>query len=180
MRICLVHAHPRARRSLANRALLAAVEDLPSLDLRSLYDRYPDYDIDAAVEQQALAGADLLVLQHPLYWYSMPALAKLWIDEVFAAGWAYAGGRALAGKRMLWAVTTGGDDTDYAADGVHERAFSDFVAPLRQTARFCGMRFLDPFVVAASHRIDAAALAERARAYRALLESLVAHPAAAR
>jgi glutathione-regulated potassium-efflux system ancillary protein KefF len=180
MSICLVHAHPRPRRSLANRALLAAVDGLPGLELRSLYDRYPDYDIDVAAEQQALSKADVLVLQHPLYWYSMPALAKLWIDEVFAAGWAYAGGRELAGKRMLWTVTAGGDAGDYTEQGVHERAFDDFVAPLRQTAHFCGMRFLDPFVVAGAHRIDAAALARRARAYRALLESLAAEPKASR
>jgi glutathione-regulated potassium-efflux system ancillary protein KefF len=174
MPICLVYAHPWHSRSRANAALLAAVADLPGVDVRRLYDLYPDFDVDVAAEQQALARADVVVLQHPIYWYSLPPLAKLWIDRVLAAGWAYSGGRALAGKRWLWVVTTGGGEADYAPDGPHERPFESFVAPIEQTARFCGMSFLPPLVVRGAHRIDDAALAATARGYRARLEALLA------
>ena len=43
-----------------------------------------------------------IVLQHPLYWYSVPGLLKHWFDKVLARGFAYgAGGRELVGKRWV-------------------------------------------------------------------------------
>ncbi|SFS11887.1 NAD(P)H dehydrogenase (quinone) [Dyella sp. OK004] len=44
---------------------------------------------DVSVEQARLDRADALVLVYPVYWWSMPALLKGWIDRVFANGWAY-------------------------------------------------------------------------------------------
>ncbi len=150
--IALIYAHPYAEQSLANRELLAAVDDLPFVTRRSLYDLYPDFDIDVEAEQHALAAADLIVLQHPVYWYSTPALLKLWIDDVLALGWAYGeGGTALVGKSMQWVVTTGGDFRAYAPEGPHGHPFEVFVAPMRQTARFCGMHWLEPLVVHDAH-----------------------------
>ena len=46
--ICLIYAHPYPDRSRGNRVLLEAVRQLPGLDLRSLYDLYPDFGIDVA------------------------------------------------------------------------------------------------------------------------------------
>lgn len=56
--IVLVHAHPYPRRSRANKALLEAVEDLPGVSVRSLYDRYPDFAIDVDAEKAALTAAE--------------------------------------------------------------------------------------------------------------------------
>ena len=44
---------------------------------------------DVAAEQARIDRADALVLVYPVYWWSMPALMKGWIDRVFANGWAY-------------------------------------------------------------------------------------------
>lgn len=44
---------------------------------------------DVAREQARIERADALVLVHPVYWWSMPALLKGWIDRVFANGWAF-------------------------------------------------------------------------------------------
>ena len=44
---------------------------------------------DVAAEQARIDGADALVLVYPVYWWSMPALLKGWIDRVFANGWAF-------------------------------------------------------------------------------------------
>lgn len=44
---------------------------------------------DIAAEQARIDRADALVLVYPVYWWSMPALLKGWIDRVFANGWAY-------------------------------------------------------------------------------------------
>ncbi|OWK28650.1 general stress protein 14 [Sphingomonas mucosissima] len=44
---------------------------------------------DVRVEQQRIDHADNLVLVYPVYWWSMPALLKGWIDRVFVSGWAF-------------------------------------------------------------------------------------------
>ncbi|MCU0659939.1 MAG: NAD(P)H-dependent oxidoreductase, partial [Polyangiaceae bacterium] len=122
--VLLVLAHPYLARSRANRALLEAVRDLDGLEVRALYDRYPDFDIDVEAEQRALTEASAVIWQHPMYWYSVPGLLKHWFDRVLARGWAYGGGAAaLRGKRCLWAVTTGGDEQAFQPDGMHAHTF---------------------------------------------------------
>lgn len=173
--ILVVQAHPYPDRSRANRALGSAVEGLPGVEIRSLYDRYPDFSIDVAAEQRALAACSVVVWQHPLYWYTVPALLKLWFEKVLALGWAYGpGGRALVGKRCLWVTTTGADEAGYSAAGAHEHPFEVFVPVVRQTARFCGMTWLDPLIVHGAHRLEADALEAAGAAYRARLEALLA------
>ncbi len=170
--IALIYAHPYAERSLANRELLSALDDLPFVDRCPLYDLYPDFDIDIEAEQRRLEAVDVVVIQHPVYWYSTPALLKLWIDEVLALGWAYGKGTsALAGKKMQWVVTTGGDFGAYSAEGPHGHPFEVFVAPMRQTARFCRMQWLEPIVVHDSHA-DQAQVREAGARYRQRLVEL--------
>src|SRR5689334_974242 len=119
--ILVVFAHPYPDRSRTNRALAEGAAGLESVEVRSLYDLYPDFAIDVEAEQSALERADALVFQHPLYWYTAPALLKLWFEKVLTLGWAYGrGGDALRGKRCLWAVTTGGDEFAYSEDGMHQ------------------------------------------------------------
>jgi glutathione-regulated potassium-efflux system ancillary protein KefF len=169
----VVLAHPYPDRSQANRALLRALEGLGNLQVRSLYDLYPDFAIDAAAERDALAAASIVVWQHPLFWYGVPALLKLWFEKVLTSGWAWGpGGDALRGKRCLWVVTTGGDALDYSPAGIHRHAVDAFAPAVRQTAEFCGMVWLEPVIVQAARQLDAAALAERGRRYRARLEAL--------
>ena len=165
--VLLIHAHPYPQHSRAGSALLAAVRDLPGLELRSLYDLYPDFDIDVAEEQAALQRARLVVWLHPVYWYSVPGMLKHWFDVVLLRGFAYGSeGTALHGKHCLWACTTGGPQDSYAPGGAHERPFTDFVAPVEQTARFCGMHWLEPFVLQGAHLIDEAQLASAAASFR--------------
>lgn len=166
--ILVVHAHPYPARSRAGAALLAGLAGVPDLQVRSLYRLYPDFDIDVAAEQAALASARLVVLLHPLYWYSVPGMLKHWMDVVLVKNWAYGpGGDKLSGKPCLWAVTTGGDENAYTAEGRHGRPFGDFVPVVERTARYCGMRWLEPFVLHGAHVIDDAALREAANALRA-------------
>ena len=167
--ITLIHAHPHPDRSVGSRALLTAVRDLPGLSVRSLYDLYPDLSIDVAAERAALAPARLVIWQNPLYWYGVPALLKLWFENVLTEGWAFGSQRALAGKDCLWVTTTGGSPDAFSPGGRHELPFEAFVPPVAQTARFCGMNFLSPIVVYGPHRMAAEVLQRHASAYRALL-----------
>ena len=177
--IALIHAHPYPAHSRVNRALLAAVRDLPGLQVRDLYTLYPDFHIDVRAEQDLLAGSTTVVLQHPLHWYHVPALMSLWFEKVLAYGWAYghdAEGQAvrrLQGKRVLWAASTSGSRSDYQASGLHHATIDEIATPLRLTASFCGMQWLAPHVVHDASRLDDDALAQAAQRYRSLLQAEV-------
>ncbi len=165
--ILIIHAHPYPQRSRAGRALLDAVRDLAHVEVHSLYDLYPDFDIDVAAEQAALLRADLVVWLHPLYWYSVPALLKHWFEVVLVHGLAYGkGGDALRGKHCLWVTTTGGQESSFSPSGMHQLPFAQVEAPIRQTARFSGMLWETPIVLHGAHVISAEALAAAAMAFR--------------
>lgn len=175
--ILVILAHPYLEHSRANRALARELKGLDGVEIRKLYDLYPDFDIDVDVEQAALAGADVIVWQHPMYWYSAPGLLKHWFDKVLARGWAYGeGGTALRGKRCLWVVTTGGDETAFRPEGMHAFPFASFVPHMEQTARFCGMEWLEPVVLHGSHRVSSQELHEFATQYRMRIQRLMEEP----
>ena len=147
-RIYLLAAHPRWRDSRINRQLLQAAQQVAGVDANDLYASYPDYDIDVEAEQQRLARADLLVMLHPIQWYSMPPLQKLWLDEVLAWGWAYGpNAAALQGKDCWLVATTGGPEASYHPQSYNRYFFDAFLPPYEQTAALCGMRFLPPLLL---------------------------------
>ncbi|MCJ8206953.1 glutathione-regulated potassium-efflux system oxidoreductase KefF [Pseudomonas sp. RGM2987] len=144
--ILIIYAHPYPEQSRVNQAMLKQVSNDPEMVIRSLYDLYPGFDIDVEAEQRAVEQAQLVVLQHPMYWYSVPPLLKLWIDKVFTHGWAYGkDATGLKGKGLLWAVTTGGEH-DHFQMGDYP-GFAALAQPLQATALYCNMRWLDPVVV---------------------------------
>jgi glutathione-regulated potassium-efflux system ancillary protein KefF len=145
------------------------------VEVCSLYDRYPEFDIDVEAEQTALARAGLIVWMHPVFWYSVPGLLKHWFDMVLTPGWAFgADGTALRGKDCLWVATTGAGEAAYAVGGGHGRPFSDFAAAIEQTARFCGMAWQPPFVVHGASAIDEARLAHYAQRFGERLDAWIA------
>lgn len=172
-RVLLLFAHPAIHKSRANRALFAAAQSVEGLTVRNLYEIYPDFLIEVPAEQRLLEAHDVVVLQHPFYWYSAPSLVKEWLDLVFQPGWAYGeGGTALRGKVMLQAVTTGGSAEVYCEAGRHGHTVRDFLLPYEQSARLCGMRYLAPFVVHGVGHLDDQTLAARGRDYAQVLSAL--------
>ncbi|WP_434603824.1 glutathione-regulated potassium-efflux system oxidoreductase KefF [Pseudomonas sp. Z4-7] len=162
--ILIVYAHPYPDQSRVNQQMLKRAGANPDVVIRSLYDLYPDFDIDVEAEQRAVEQAQLVVLQHPMYWYSMPPLLKLWIDKVFTHGWAYGkGATALNGKSLLWAVTTGGEH-DHFRMGAYP-GFAVLAQPLQATALYCHMRWLEPLVVHGAFAGDAEAQREQIEHY---------------
>jgi glutathione-regulated potassium-efflux system ancillary protein KefF len=179
--VLVIQAHPYPDRSRANRALGRAIQGLEGVEVRSLYDLYPDFSIDVAVEQEALLRASTVVWQHPIYWYTAPALLKLWFEKVLLVGWAYGrGGTALHGKQCLWVVTAGADDRGYAPSGEHQHPFGAFVPVVQQTAQFCGMKWLEPLIVKGAHKIAEGELERFAVLYRERLQELVSEERVAR
>ncbi len=171
-RIYLLAAHPHWRDSRVNRRLLAAAREVAQVDVNDLYATYPDYAIDVAAEQHRLARADLLVLAHPIQWYSMPPLQKLWLDEVLAYGWAYGpGGTALQGKDMWLVASTGGPEQSYHPQSYNRYFFDAFLPPYEQTAALCGMRFLPPLLLHGARRVPEAKVTAHVEVFAQRLRS---------
>jgi glutathione-regulated potassium-efflux system ancillary protein KefG len=174
-RVLILFAHPSLERSRVHRELLRAVPDDPQLTLHDLYEAYPRLDIDVQREQALLLEHDVIVFQHPFYWYSTPPILKQWQDLVLEHGWAYGSdGKALVGKDFLSIISAGGGEPAYCSVGYNRFTVRELLAPMEQTAHLCGMRFLPPFVVFGTHRIDAEGITGEARRYRVLLEALMA------
>lgn len=169
-RILILYAHAMPHASRVNRAMIEAARGLPNVTVRDLYETYPDFHIDVAAEQALLNTADLVVFQHPIQWYSMPALMKEWLDVVLEAGYAYGdGGSALRGKSYWLCVTTGSPASTYQEGGLHNFAFEAFLPQYLQTAQFCGMTWQPPLVLHGAHQVAAEDVAAHVARYVAIL-----------
>lgn len=165
--ILFIAAHPFLEKSRANRAVVDAIVDLPGLTLRRLYHVYPHFHIHVEREQELLFNHSLLVVQHPLYWYSMPPLLKMWVDETLESGWAYGpGGNQLKGKDFLLSVTAGGPRESYAPAGSNRFPMDSYLIPWNQTAHLCQMRWHAPKIVYDSIRADRSDLQAHAQKVR--------------
>jgi glutathione-regulated potassium-efflux system ancillary protein KefG len=159
--------------SVVQSAMLKAIGGLDGIAIRDLYAAYPDFAIDVAAEQQDLLAHDLVVLQHPFYWYSAPAIIKEWLDLVLENGWAYGpGGTRLAGRFLLQAMSTGGTEQAYHHQGRNRFEIEELLAPFNQTAYLCSMAYLRPFVIHAGRRLPPADLNAAVESYRDLLIGL--------
>ena len=147
-RVLILFAHPALQKSRVNRRLIAAVRDMENVTINDLYEEYPDFFVNIKREQELLLSHDIIIFQHPLYWYSCPALLKEWQDLVLQYGFAYgAHGTKLKGKWVLTAITTGGPLSAYQRDGYNHFTIRELLRPLEQTVRLCGMVYLPPFVI---------------------------------
>ena len=173
-KILVLFAHPQIDRSIANARLVKEVSNMEGVTFVDLYREYPRMEIDVDREQRRLEDHDVLVFQHPLFWYSTPAILKEWQDLVLEFGWAYGShGQALKGKLFLSAITTGGDREAYSAKGYQQFDIRELLRPVEQTANLCHMTFLPPFVLyAAGHAVEEGRLEPHANSYSALLAAL--------
>jgi len=163
-RVLLQFAHPALERSRVHRRLLASLPQREGLTVNDLYERYPDFDIDVPREQALLATHDIVVFQHPFFWYSTPPLLKQWEDLVLEHGWAYGReGRALRGKQVLHLISAGGRAEAYQHEGYNRFTMAELLAPLEQTAFLCGMVWAPPYVIHGTHRLTEDEIEDEAR-----------------
>lgn len=87
MKTLVLMFHPNLKNSKVNKRMVNTISKMENVDVRNMYDLYPDFKIDVRTEQQAMEKADRIILQFPIRWYSSPALLKQWEDDVFEAGW---------------------------------------------------------------------------------------------
>ena len=172
-KILVIFAHPAMHKSRIHQQLARVAQGMEGITFCDLYDRYPDFFIQVPYEQQQLLEHDILIWQHPFYWYSCPAILKEWMDLVLEHNFAYGKkGTNLHGKKLLSVISTGGSEAVYTQRGDHHHSVKELLAPFHQTARLCGMVYLPPFVVHGSHLLTDDEIGRHTLDYEKLLIAL--------
>lgn len=173
-KILLLFAHPSKHRSDVNSPMFDAAKTLDFVTAIDLYAEYPRYDIDIDKEQKRLNEHDMIIFQFPFYWYSTPSILKEWQDLVLEYGYAYGkDGTALQGKTFLCALSAGGTEQAYRANGHNHFTVRELLQPLEQTAMLTGMHYLPPFTLFSSRSvIEKKALEIHLQQWRQLLNTL--------
>ncbi|TKC86244.1 NAD(P)H-dependent oxidoreductase [Trinickia terrae] len=157
----------------------------PSLDSKHAFENGLQSE-DIALEQDKLKWADTLILQFPLWWFSMPAILKGWVERVYAYGFAYGVGEhsdshwgdrygegTMAGKRAMLIVTTGGWESHYSPRGING-PIDDVLFPIQHGILYYpGFEVLPPFVVYRTSRMNDARYAEISGALGERLDTLL-------
>lgn len=140
---------------------------------------------DIVAEQEKLLWADTVIFQFPLWWFSMPAIMKGWIDRVYANGFAYGVGEqsdrhwgdrygegTLAGKRAMLVVTTGGWEEHYAPRGING-PINDILFPIQHGMLFYpGFDVLPPLVFYRTEKTDEQRFMQQCRELGQRLDTL--------
>ncbi|MBC9251214.1 NAD(P)H dehydrogenase [Pseudomonas alcaligenes] len=137
---------------------------------------------DIQQELDKLLWADLLILNFPVFWFSVPAMLKGWIDRVLVSGICYGGKRfydqgGLRGKKALLSLTLGGREHMFGEGAIHG-PLEDMLRPLlRGTLAYVGLEVLQPFVAWHVPYIDDQARQVFLQDYQARLRRLEDEPA---
>ncbi|EHN80336.1 NAD(P)H dehydrogenase [Streptomyces coelicoflavus ZG0656] len=140
---------------------------------------------DVAAEQDKLLWADTVVFQFPLWWYTMPAILKGWVDRVFTYRFAYGvgvhdetrygerfGEGTLRGRRAILSVTVGGPEAHYSDRGING-PIEDLLFPIHHGILYYpGLEVLPPFVLYGADRLTRGAWDDAVKAWRERLLSL--------
>jgi glutathione-regulated potassium-efflux system ancillary protein KefG len=173
-KVLILFAHPLYEKSRVNKTLLNNIPTSNNITVHDLYELYPEFDIDVKYEQKLVEAHDIIIWQHPLYWYSSPPILKQWIDLVLEYGWAYGkSGEALRNKKLFQVITTGGAKSNYTEAGKDHYSILQLLEPFNQTAKVCGMHYMPPFVIHGAHNITKQECESEALLYRIFLEYIM-------
>lgn len=165
--VVIIFAHPSPKRSKLNLPLIDAAKSLDHVAVRDLYELYPNLHIDTQMEQDAARQAETIVFQFPIHWFSAPAILKEWQDSVLTSSFAYGNGeRALVDKRFMLVASSGGSASSYSQKGRHGASLASYLAPFEQTARFCGMKPQENFIVQNAGDLAQYELEQNIQAYK--------------
>ena len=155
--------------------MIKLASGISNVRMHDLYEAYPDFDIDVEREKELLLAHDVIIWQHPFYWYSAPAIIKQWMDLVLEHNWAYGhDGYMLQGKRIFNVISSGASKETYGRDGRNRLTIREFLAPFEHTASLCKMIYLPPFVIHGTHKLGITEIDQYADQYVQLLKGLTA------
>ena len=136
---------------------------------------------DIAQQQELVTWCDLLILQFPMWWWSMPAMLKGWFDRVFTTGFAYGGGKyfrrgGLAGRRAMLSMTTAAGAKHFQPHSLYGDIHERLYAIQHGMLAFVGFDVLEPFLALAVDAKDEEGRTALLEQYRAQLETIEDRP----
>ncbi len=143
----LILAHPYYTQSIANKTIVnELIKTYPNLEVRDIFQLYPDYKIDVSAEQEALLRHDTIILQYPMFWFNMPAILKLWFDEVFTYQFAYGSqGDKLKDKKVIISMTVGQKEANMVND--QENLIDSFLKAVQHSIQYTQMHLSGTFLL---------------------------------
>ena len=106
---------------------------------------------DIQAEIAKVEWCDLLILNFPMFWFSLPAMLKGWIDRVFVSGKFYGGKRfydqgGMAGKQAMLCFTLGGREHMFGPEAIHGE-MDVLLRPIQRGAlAYAGFTVLPAFI----------------------------------
>lgn len=142
--ILVVSGHTKLSDSVANKTILEELEKkFPKAEFDYLDRLYSSFDIDIANEQHKLLKADIIVLQFPVFWYTMPSLMSRWMEETFQHGFSHGStGDKLHCKKLIASFTTGAPEDMYHKEAPMGYEIEEFLPPIKATCNLCGVEFV--------------------------------------
>lgn len=166
-------AHPNWTESRLNKTLAKGLEKINDATIVKLYDEYGSFQFDIKKEQDRLRAHDAIIFQTPFHWYSATPLLRKWFDDVLLHGFAYGSqGKALHGKKVMFAITTGGPKESYTPEGYNIYSVEELAKPLKQLANLCGLEYLPMFLTYGALGISDQELEEQRNKYHLLLQKI--------
>jgi NAD(P)H dehydrogenase (quinone) len=110
-------------------------------------------------EMEKLLKADVVIFNFPLWWFSLPAILKGWVDRVFAMGFCYGAGKGVYNegtfkdKTAFLSITTGGPEIAYGSTGKNGDLDKILFHINHGMLYFTGMKVIPPFVAWSPVRI---------------------------
>ncbi|MCW3807375.1 NAD(P)H-dependent oxidoreductase [Plebeiibacterium marinum] len=136
----VIVTHPNIEGSVINSKWVNELgKHSEKIAIHSLYEKYPDLKIDVAAEQELLSKYDEIIFQFPLHWFNVPFALKQYMDQVLTYGWAFGlGGDNLKGKKVGFAVSTGGSQETYET----MVSLEELLKPVYVSFQYCGCELL--------------------------------------
>lgn len=162
----VIVTHPDIDNSLVNRTWVKALQQHPNqYTIHSLYATYPDLNYNIQAEQALLSRHEEIIFQFPIHWFSTPFALKKYIDDVFTYGWAFGpGGKMLKGKKIGFAVSTGGSQESYeSSSGI---SVASLLNDFQLSFQYCGCTITQLHIqYGAMGELSAEDLKQNAKAY---------------
>lgn len=138
----VIASHPTPEKSVINKALQKAVQNVEGVTYRNLEAIYGnDFDsIDIEAERKAYEGIDRVVFMYPIQWFNLTPMLKTYFNKV----WFQWDPQNLKGKEMLVVVTAGANEKAYSHEGKIGLAIGEILSPMRACANYVGMDYVEP------------------------------------
>uniref|UniRef100_A0AAY4BX86 Flavodoxin-like fold domain-containing protein n=1 Tax=Denticeps clupeoides TaxID=299321 RepID=A0AAY4BX86_9TELE len=126
-----------------------------------------DYD-----RMKKLKDADLVIFQFPMYWFTMPAIMKGWIDRVLTKGLPSAL-RNPTNKKAMLSFTTSSHETMFSASGINGDINVTLWPIQNGILHFCGFQVLPPQIFWAPAYVPQEARASMLETWTGRLQGLL-------